>query len=480
MNDTCSIKRGSCIILALINMSLASCTSPLDEGRYDVWRDQNPESWHVTDSGALHTASTLDLQTAVVANEGGVSEPELTSDMTADDYVNLALSRSPSIHAAKRSIERLAARIPQVTSLPDPMVQIAPFGQMAQTATGEVTLMAGASQRFPYPGKLDTMGRIAQQEVAMAQADLEQTRLQVAADTRQAYWSFYFATRAIETTRESRSLLVQFKEIAEAQFRAGTRTQSDVLRASVELSNLDQELIVLAQRQASARSMLNQMLDRATDAAIPEPAEIPLRRIDGRLDDFLTKAAAANPMVRKAFERIEQFRQRQSLARLERRPDLTVSANYNVVADHSRSMAANGDDQWWFGFGVNIPIWDAKYDAAEKEALAGVMQGVADLSAVQNRIAFQVNDAFLRVESKRDLVEMFRDVIVPQAQQTVEASASGYRAGSVDFLTVIDNWRKLLNFNIMYQRALADMEQAVADLERAVGTDVARNSEEQG
>ncbi|NOG53142.1 MAG: TolC family protein [Planctomycetes bacterium] len=458
---------------------MASCTSPLDGARYSDWRDDNPAQWHISNSGSLHSPDTLLSQAATLDEGTAPGKHDLTADMAAEDYVVLALQRSPAIRASRHAVERLRSRLPQVTALDDPMFQMAPFGEMAQTASGEVTVMTGVSQRLPYPGKLATRGRIAEQDVAMALADLRQTELQVAADTRQAYWSYYFAIRAIETTGESRSLLVQFKEIAEAQYRAGTRTQSDVLRASVELSNLDQELIVLAQRHATARSMLNQLLDRPTNAAIPEPAPIALRDIIGDLDDFLAGAARDNPAVRKVYERIEQARERQSLARLSRRPDLTVSANYNVVADHGLSRAADGEDQWWFGFGINIPLWNAKYDAAEQEALESLMVGVADLSTVRNRIAFQVNDAFLRVEAKRDLIEMFRDVIVPQARQTVEASASGYRAGSVDFLTLIDNWRKLLSFDIMYHRALADMEQAIADLERAIGADVTRQNQEQ-
>jgi len=123
---------------------------------------------------------------------------------------------------------------------------------------------------------------------------------------------------------------------------------------------------------------------------------------------------------------------------------------------------------------VNLPIWTEKYEAAEREALQGMLEGVADLTAEQNRIAFQVQDAYLKVEAQQKLVELFKDVIIPQAKQTVDASSSGYRAGSVDLLTLVDNWRKLLNFELMYHRALADMEQAVADLERAVGQEVSR------
>jgi outer membrane protein TolC len=42
----------------------------------------------------------------------------------------------------------------------------------------------------------------------------------------------------------------------------------------------------------------------------------------------------------------------------------------------------------------------------------------------------------------------------------------------VEFLALLDNERTLLNAQLNYYRALSDAEQALADLERAVGTEM--------
>lgn len=451
---------------------IGGCASPFDDGPYSQWQNQDPAKWQLDDTGATHSTDTLRSQASDTDKDLSVSDV----GEGPDAYIKLALKRNPSIRAAELRVQRLGARIPQVTSLDDPMLQVAPFGDMAETAAGQVGLMSGVSQKFPYPGKLDTRGRIARQDVAMAKADLQQTRLKVEADTRRAYWSYYFTTRALETTRESRRLLDQFRQIAEAEYKAGNRSQPDVLRASVELSNVDNELIVLKQRQATAVSMLNQLMDRPVDATLPEPEVIEPNQIDENLDALLASAAQHNPALQKVKERIEQYRQRRELAGLNRRPDLTVSATYNVVKDSGLSAVANGHDQWWFGFGINLPIWTEKLDAADREAMRGLMESVSDLTAEQNRVAFSVQEAYLRVEAQQKLVTLFKEVIVPQAKQTVDASTSGYRAGSVDFLTLMDNWQKLLNFDLMYHRAVTDMEQALADLEREVGENVTQGS----
>lgn len=447
---------------------LGGCGSPFDHGPYAEWIERDPASWQVTQDGATHVNRTL------ASRLPQAEANALPDDADQDDYVRLALQRNPSIKAAQQRVQRLTERIAQVTSLDDPMFQVAPIGQMAETAAGQVDLMSGVSQKLPFPGKLETRGRIAAQEVAMATQDLHNTRLTVIADTRRAYWTYYYTTRAIEVTGQSRALLAQFRDIARAKYKAGITTQQDVLRASVELSNLTNELITLRQRQTTAIAMLNSLLDRPVTATLPTLKTVELKTISLQLDRLLADAAQANPTLQKIHERIEAFRQRLKLARLQRWPDLTVSLNYNAVDNAGLAPSSTGEDQWWLGFGVNLPIWFGKLEAAEQEALQGIFEGVSDLTNAQNRVAFRVQDASIRVETQQRLTLLFRDVILPQAKQTVDASASGYRAGKVDFLTLVDNWRKQLDFELMYHQSLAQLEQDFADLRQEVGRDLAR------
>ncbi|MHC4142235.1 MAG: TolC family protein, partial [Planctomycetota bacterium] len=260
--------------------------------------------------------------------------------------MRLALERNPAIRAAQQKARRLANRIPQARSLDDPMFSITPIGEMAETAAGEVELMTSVSQKLPLPGKLDARGRIVAADVGEAVQELERVRLDVTADTRRAWWSLYFTTRAVEVTTRNRDLLAQLTDVAEARYRAGTATQQDVLRASVEMNKLDDDLIELEQRRATASAMLNRLVDRQARDAEPLSLE---------LDTVLAMAGQSNPDIARVRERIEGFRQRLELARLNRWPDLTLSFSYNLVDSDGLSSVANGDDQWWVGAGFNLP-----------------------------------------------------------------------------------------------------------------------------
>jgi cobalt-zinc-cadmium efflux system outer membrane protein len=454
-------------LVIVVAALLGGCNSSFDPNPLDPWVEREPASWQLQEEATVHTRQTL-LGTFPDA-AGAALDP----DAGVEDYVRLALERHPAIRAAEHKVRRLTQRIAQAQSLDDPMLRIG-AGEMAQTAAGQAEVMTSVSQKLPLPDKLATRGRIASQAAAIASAELAALRLEVAADTRRAFWSYYFAARGMEVLTEDHTLLTQFKQIAESKYKAGTASQQDVLRASVELSNLANERLKLEQQQASARSMLNRQLDRPVNADLPKPKAVELQNIALQINRLLVAAASANPELHEIHERIEEFRQRLKLARLNRWPDLTVSFNYTAIENGGLAPSETGDDQWWLGLGVNVPIWTQKLDAAEHEARAGIFEAVADLTSRHNSVAFRVHDALVKVETQQRMVLLFRDVIIPQAQQTVEVSQSSYRAGKIDFLTIVDNWRKLLDFKMMYHHSLAQFEQDFAQLQQDVGRDLER------
>lgn len=408
------------------------------------------------------------------ADMGSALAQELGHPQTAEEYVSLALSRNPAIRSAEAKVRRLLERAPQARSLEDPMLMVAPVGEMADTAAGQVGVMTSLSQRIPLTSKLDARGRVAELEAAQAEAELQQVKLQVAADTRRTYWTFFFVSRAIQTTEQSRELLAQLRDVADAQFRAGQRNQQDVLRAAAELGNLDTELTVLRQRRDTAAAMLRQLIDAPPSQPIGEPQPTEGDEVVVKRDALLAHASQTNPSLRRISERMAQFEEQQRFAKLNRWPDLTVSLSYNLVDDEGLSPVANGDDQWWVGFGINLPIWAEKYDAAEREAVFGRLEAASELAAERNRVSFRVEDALLRLESQREVLRLLREQVIPDASAAVEAAASTYRTGSGDFLVLVDNWRKLLSYQVMEHQVVANVEQALADLQQAVGTDIDR------
>ncbi len=390
-----------------------------------------------------------------------------------DDYIALAVERNPEIRRARSSAAAAGYRIPQVRALPNPVISgVPPTGDMTQTAAGEIDWSLGVTQSIPFPAKLQVRAKKASHATRAELARLRATVLRVTADVRRAYYQLYFGDRAIEITRESRVLLRSFRDIAARKYESGQVPQQDLLRAQVELADLENDLLTLGEQRDTAQARLNQLMAHPVSAPLAVTAKIAPRELDVALEDLLATADESNPEIAAARARTEEAREALQLAKLDYVPDFSVGYTYTGVAASGLAANASGDDNWRLGLGITLPIWFGKLSAGRNEALARLSARQGDLADVSDTTAYLIDEALIKTQTQQRLVDLFGNLIIPQAKQTLDATISAYRAGQVDFLTFVENWRRLLDFKIAYQRSLASFEQELAELQRVVGRDI--------
>ncbi len=404
---------------------------------------------------------------------------------TLREYIILSLAENPDVKAAEEIAHAKAERIPQVTALPDPILKTKTLPEPVRTAEGDNFFILGASQKLPVPEKLDRAGRVALEETRMAVQQLQETRLRVIAGVKRAYFQLYVLDKSMEITRDNQGLLRGLIDVARAQVAAGRSSQDDVLRAQVELSNLEAELIVLRQRRITVEARLNQLLNRPATTAIATPEDFDIRRAELSIEELLAKALQMNPALERLQRRIESDRQSVKLARLAYWPDFVIGFEWMQMDPRGAfkapinpatgrrpvtpQLSEDGSDNWAITFGFSLPIWFDKIEAGIEEARRKLSASQQRYLSARNTVYFQVEDALERVRSQQELAALFKDTIIPQAQQTYQVSQASYMAGTSDFLYVIDNWRKWLVFTIRYHRSLGELERSVADLEQALG-----------
>ena len=114
---------------------------------------------------------------------------------------------------------------------------------------------------------------------------------------------------------------------------------------------------------------------------------------------------------------------------------------------------------------INLPVWREKRQAGVAEAEQGVRMAGRQFADLTNRVSAAIHDDFAQLESNRSLLELYATGIIPQAKQSFAASQSAYEVGDADFLNLLDSLLTLFQYQIDYQRVLADHERAVARLE---------------
>jgi cobalt-zinc-cadmium efflux system outer membrane protein len=454
-----------------IVLVLGACQRMSPSLRHRLETEAAPLTPKVDDDRAVRTAGE-----AVVAEQSPLPTAwALPADAGLERYVDEALARNPAVQRAIRAAQALGQRVPQVTSLDDPMVTIVPpTGDMIQTAAGMMNAQAGVTQKLPFPGKLATRGRIAEQEVRIALDRLADTRIATVVEASKTYFAYYLADVSIRLTGESVGLLRQIRDVAAARYRTGAATQQDVLQAEVELYRLTNELITLQQDRATAIARLNTVMNRQVDGPLPPPRPFDLDRVAWRLDEAARGALATNPRLAAMRDQVRQNLERVRLARLDYLPDLVVGYSYTAIAAPALSPVATGEDAWNLGLGFNLPIWWQRRRAQVVEGNAQVLGSVEEFEEMRNRVFLGLQETLVRIDTQYRQAVLFRDLIVPRAWQTVEAALASYRAGRTEFTGLLEIWRKWLDSSLVYQKALAGLEQSFADLQQLVGVRIGR------
>lgn len=402
--------------------------------------------------------------------------PDLGGEHELDEYVQQAVAQNPQIQAKRKRVEAMAQRVPQAASLKDPTIATTgyPFyPHVQQTAGGRMTVEAEVSQEVPWFGKLRTQACAAEAEVDMARADLLAAELEVVEQVKRAYYELYYVQRASDITEESRRLAVDFSRIAETKYKAAQVSQQDLLRAELEVSNVDTQLVRLRQELQSAQARLARLLHVSPDTPVRATRELPGAQLPKDLERLYARAIAARPELHSQLAAIRRDRHQTDFARLQYFPDVTFSAGWGeMTTNKALSPVADGIDNYTVGMMANIPIYYNRLSAGVREAEAKSVASAREYDTLRDRTQEDVKDLFAQATSQAELLRLFRDDILPKAEQTLEVSVSAYEAGRIDFLQLIDNWQQLLKYRLMSERLEAQLRQTLAALERLVGGDL--------
>ena len=109
---------------------------------------------------------------------------------------------------------------------------------------------------------------------------------------------------------------------------------------------------------------------------------------------------------------------------------------------------------------------------AQLQAEADVGKATQQKVNAENTAMAKAIKVLYDFEDSRRKMRLYGDVLVPKAEELVETSETAYRAGTIDFLSLIDAQRMLLTYRLDYERALKTNQQRLAELEMLVGVEL--------
>ncbi len=441
---------------------ILGCSSPFD-------RSTPPASWNPPGS-ALTDGRAPDSRFRAEASEVDPALLELDINADPDAYVRYAMYNSPEVEAAYQRWLAASERMPQVRALPDPRLSLGFFLDEVETRTGAQQARVGLQQTLPWPGKLQDRKDAAAQGALAAWRGFEAARLAVTERVVATLHELAYLDAAIRITQENFELLRSIEEVARARYRVGAGSHPELIRAQVELGLLEDRIARLVATRPAYIAELNAAMNRDASSEVPSLVRLPVRVVDADAAVLADLALEANPTLLALRDRAEQQRILGEVARKDGLPDLTVGVDYLVTNNSSvGSLTESGDDPILLNFGVNLPIWREKYDAAVRETIARRLAISHEREDQANRISAAIHRAWFEHTDADRRVRLYERTLIPKAEESLRASLGGFRTGDTTFLEVLDTERTLLEFAVASERARADRGAALARINTLVG-----------
>jgi outer membrane protein TolC len=400
------------------------------------------------------------------------------ADDSLRSLVQEVLIRNPGIAAQTATVGATAQRGDQAAALPDPMLGATAWILNPETRVGPQQVTTSLVQQFPWFGKRKLRGAMAEYEAQAAQGKLGALQLQRLTETRKLYYEIAFLWRYEQVVREDRATLVHYEELARARYASGVGLEQSVVKIQAEITKADVRLLEIGTRRASLVAQINALRDRPAATPVGS-SELP-RFADYEPDPELLRELAMRqrPELSASEAQIERWRASLGVAKKESKPNLTLGITYTFVGERSDEPGRmnpppdNGQDALGIVAGINLPLWRGKYAAAREEALQSEWSAREEKRGVIAAIERDLGDVMQRLTLTQDRLRLLEDVLGIQARQSLRSAESGYAAGTLNALDLLDAERVLLDVRIAAARARADHAIALAELEGTVAAPV--------
>ncbi len=405
----------------------------------------------------------------------GGEAPTLPAAPTLADYVRLTLRRNRSLQAQAHRWRAALDEIPQVRSLPDPLLMYGGYIEEVETRVGPQRHALAVSQRVPWPGKLLTAADLAFEESEAARARIDAVRRDVVHELTAAYARYYVLAREVAITAENLTLLRHWEQVAQTRFRAGARAaHRDVIKAQLEIGLLEDRLASLRDARRPLVGALRALLDLPPGVELPWPTELPEARLALDEAGVLTVLTRDNPLLAALDREVAAREEGVSLARQSYLPDFMLGLDYIEVGPARASgVSGSGQDALIGRFGLTLPIWWGRYAAEVDAARARLRAAELSRAQTENDLVARAEQALYDYRDAERKVRLYEGSLIPKAEESLRAGVTAWETGAGDFLDVLDTERMLLELHLSRERARAERLRALSDLERLSGADLA-------
>ncbi len=390
-------------------------------------------------------------------------------------YIDSAVKNNPSLHVYRLNSNALNQRKAPAKSLPDPVL----FGGIMNLPTDlnfgkDMMTMEqiGVQQNFSVSRKYAIQGDMAQADYEASGFDYSTKKLWLIAEVKRQYFDIYAQDKKIETAQKSIETLNNYLGIAGTRYSSGLATQHDFINAQLAITNMQESLIKMKSEKQEMIVSFNTLLARNVADSVQVNDNIDFQPFIIQKDSLLVIAFANNPVLLASRKMIEKDSLNYLLTKTNKIPEFNGSLWYGKrqAIDPEGNKAS---DMLGLSFGMTLPVYSKqKQDPLIAESDFNFQKSQYQYQSLTNEIRQEITQAYIELDKNSKLVSIYKNQLIPETQQSLDAGLIGYQENKIDFLTLTSNFLALYNDNLLYYQSIADYLKAKASIEMLIAHNI--------
>ncbi|MDD4943908.1 TolC family protein [Rhodoferax sp.] len=385
----------------------------------------------------------------------------------------LVNANNPDYSSMRHEAQAATERVTMAGALMDPKLRIewmditkggtqSPALWPSNTGSTKYTFM----QDLPWWGKRDLKRAIAAQQAQAVEGKAQGTWVDLAAQVKTTHAQRYFLHATRKLTQELLDLTQRLAQVAQVRYAGGLAMQQDAIRAQVEQTAMQTELVALDGEAHQADARLNALLARPMGAALAAPAALPVLPSAAALnaDALLERSRQRNPQLAAEDARIKAAELSRELTLKNRYPDFTLA----ITPTQMQSRVS----EWSLMLELNIPLQQGTRRAQEREAQAMLDAAQTRRAALDHQVAADLSENLAGIEAAQHTEQLASSSLLPQAELTLQAALAGYENGKLDFATLLEAQRQVRQARQSQLKAQLEAQMRLANIEKIIGEEL--------
>jgi outer membrane protein len=330
----------------------------------------------------------------------------------------------------------------------------------------------GASLPLYTGGRVSSQIGAARETEMAAKSDRAAALNDLVAETHIAYVNVLFARENARVLTEAIASYEAHLKDARARQEMGLVASHEVLAVTVERERAELGRVQTENAAAIATANLLRLVGLPAGTHLElDPAPLGEAIGSETAEDLIARAGAGRPEIEALKARIRAAEAATGIARSATRPQAGLVAGFDLANPNPRILPLSGDwnDSWSIGLSLNWKVLDGgRSNAAAAQTVAQAEALRAQLADLEARVRLDVTTRRLELDSAK-AGQAVAQRAIEAARDAVRVSRDRYQEGVLTSSELLDAETRLLRAELEATQAGAQIQVALANLQRAVG-----------